>query len=61
MLAGQFTEPFAGVVVAPRTDPQYPIIATAWRVMIRFERYDRATLDAFVDLFRGRGPEDPVR
>jgi hypothetical protein len=61
VLAGRYTDPFDGVVVTPRTDAEHPVIATAWRVMLRLSRYDQRQLDSFLELFRGRGPEDPVR
>ena len=49
------------VLAVPRQDPQYAVILTAWRHRQRLGRFDRAAVDAFVDRFRGRGPENPVR
>lgn len=49
------------VLAVPGQDPRYPIILTAWRHRQRLGRFDRAAIEAFVDRFRGRGPENPVR
>lgn len=50
-----------GVVAVPRSDPKHAIILTAWEHGLRLERYAKEQVEAFVDLFRGRGPENPVR
>lgn len=50
-----------GVVAVPRTDPEHPLVLTAWEHALRLNGYDAAVVDQFVDLFRGRGPENPVR
>lgn len=60
-LAERFPGFWDGVLVVPRQDRQYPVIATAWRRWLRLKRFDEATLEQFVDAFRGRGPENPVR
>lgn len=49
------------VLAVPRPDPQYPLILTAWRHRFRLPRVDRAAAEQFVDAYRGRGPEKPVR
>lgn len=58
-LASRNQGDFDGVVVTPRTDPRYPIIVTAWRAMLRLDAYDPAQINAVVDIFLGRGPENP--
>ncbi|MDP6276923.1 MAG: hypothetical protein QGI11_00225 [Nitrospinota bacterium] len=37
------------------------VVLTAWTKRLNLERFDRAAAAAFIDLFRGRGPEHPVR
>lgn len=60
-LARPHTDPFEGVVVTPRSDAKHPLILTAWEHTLRLEAYDQAKVEQFVDAFRGRGPEMPVR
>lgn len=49
------------VLAVPRRDPEYALILTAWQHRQRLRAFDRQAVDAFVDRFRGRGPERPVR
>jgi hypothetical protein len=49
-----------GVVVAPREQTE-AVVLTAWRNMLRMPTWDHAQAEAFMDAFRGRGPENPVR
>lgn len=37
------------------------ILLTAWTKMLRLAKFDAASAAAFIDRFRGRGPEHPVR
>ncbi|NKW71809.1 DUF3105 domain-containing protein [Rhodobacteraceae bacterium R_SAG10] len=37
------------------------VVLTAWTKSLRLETFDAASAAAFVDAFRGRGPEQPVR
>jgi len=60
-LAKQFTGDWDGVIVVPRKDVEYPLILTAWEHGLRLEQFDKARIDQFIDIFRGRGPENPVR
>lgn len=50
-----------GVLAVPRLDSQHPLILTAWEHVLRLSSYDKDRVDQFVDAFRGRGPERPVR
>lgn len=50
-----------GVVAVPRTGGDHPIILTAWEHRLRLGQYDKNLIDTFVDEFRGRGPENPMR
>ncbi|HWI63402.1 MAG TPA: DUF3105 domain-containing protein [Symbiobacteriaceae bacterium] len=60
-LAGQYKGQWDGVVAVPRKDAKHAVILTAWEYALRLESWDQSRLDAFVDAFRGRGPENPVR
>ena len=52
---------FDGVVAVPRPDLGEGVILTAWTHFLRMESFDAAAAAAFVDRYRGRGPENPVR
>ncbi|MFQ5780474.1 MAG: DUF3105 domain-containing protein [Nitrospiria bacterium] len=50
-----------GILLVGRNDKAHPIILTAWRVLLRLKKVDMERVSSFVDAFRGRGPENPVR
>ena len=50
---------FSTVAAVPRDDPAFPIILTAWRHRQRLQTYDANQIRDFIDLFLGRGPENP--
>lgn len=50
-----------GVVVTPAPGIGEEVVLTAWRNILRLDPFDPAAAAAFVDRFRGRGPENPVR
>lgn len=60
-IATTHKEEFAGVIAVPREDKKHAVILTAWEHALRLEKFDQARIDQFVDVFRGRGPENPVR
>jgi hypothetical protein len=60
-LARQFKGDWDGVVVVPRKDANHAVILTAWEHALRLTEFDKAKIEQFVDVFRGRGPENPVR
>lgn len=62
-LASNYTARWESVVVAPNPndDPAAPYVLTAWQVRLRMQEYDPETVQAFLDAFRGRGPENSVR
>lgn len=60
-LTAKYSGPWDGVVAVPRTDADHPLILTAWENALRLTAYDQAKVEKFVDAFRGRGPENPVR
>lgn len=60
-LTTRYNGAWDAVVAVPRPDPQSVLILTAWRHRLRLPRVDRAATEQFVDAYRGRGPEKPVR
>jgi hypothetical protein len=56
-----FRGPWSGIVVAPRPGLGEEVIVTAWRNILRLEKWDRIIAAKFIDRFRGRGPENAVR
>ncbi len=52
---------WSGIVVAPAPALGAAVVLTAWRKVLRLDPFDAAAAAAFVDAFRGRGPENPVR
>jgi len=59
--AGLYGGQWDGVVVTPSPGIGKAVVMTAWRKMLRLDPFDPATAAAFVDAYRGRGPEHPVR
>ena len=60
-VAQKYRGAWDGVVAVPRSDATYPVILTAWEHSLKLDSFDQARIDSFVDTFRGRGPENPVR
>lgn len=60
-LTTQYKGQWDGVVAIPRPDSEDAAILTAWEHGLRLAAWDQALVDRFVDAFRGRGPENPVR
>ena len=58
---GQFRGPFSGVIAVKRPGLGQEIVLTAWQRRFRLDPFEPAAAAAFVDLFRGRGPENRVR
>jgi hypothetical protein len=50
-----------GVVLVNQKGVVPPLIFTAWRVKMPLNGYDTKKADQFLDSFRGRGPEHPIR
>ena len=59
--ASHFQDPWAGVVVIPMPGIGEEIILTAWTKELRLQKFDATSAAAFIDRFRGRGPEHAVR
>ncbi len=50
-----------GVVAVPAAGLGKAVVLTAWGKIIRLDEFDPAAAAAFIDQYRGRGPENPVR
>lgn len=59
--AGLFTGPWSGIVAVRKAGLGEKLILTAWRRILRLDRFEAAPAAAFIDAYRGRGPENPVR
>ncbi len=59
--AGLYGGPWSGLVVVPMPGLGDEVVLTAWERMLRLKPFDAPTAAAFVDTYRGRGPEHPVR
>lgn len=59
--AGIFRGQWSGIVLNPKPGIGKAIILTAWKRRFRLAPFDAAAAAAFIDRYRGRGPEHPVR
>ncbi|GEM85963.1 DUF3105 domain-containing protein [Meiothermus granaticius] len=59
--AQQFSGSWDGLVVVPKLGLGQSVELTAWNKLLRLESWDAPAAAAFIDAFRGRGPENPVR
>jgi hypothetical protein len=59
--AGIYTGPWSGVIVTKKAGLNRELVLTAWRKILRLKAFDAGVAAAFVDAYRGRGPEHPVR
>jgi hypothetical protein len=50
-----------GLVVTPKPGIGQKVALTAWTKLLRLEKFDASSAAAFIDMFRGRGPENPMR
>lgn len=57
----QYDGEWDAVLAVPREGQDNELVLTAWTYMLELEEYDEEMVDAFVDAYRGRGPENPVR
>lgn len=57
----QFRGEWSGVVAVKHPGLGQEVVLAAWQNLLRQEAFDPAAAAAFVDLFRGRGPENRVR
>jgi hypothetical protein len=59
--AALYRSMWSGIVVTPMPGLGQAVVLTAWRRMLRLDTFDAALAAAFIDAYRGRGPENPVR
>ena len=50
-----------GVVAVPSSGLGQAVVLTAWRKILKLDSFDPAAAAAFIDTYRGRGPERRVR
>lgn len=60
-LQKKFIGQWDGVLLVGQKNKETPVILTAWRVMLPLKGYDRERISQFLNAYRGRGPENPVR
>ena len=60
-LANTYTGTWAAFLAVPRSEMDHPLVLAAWRHLLPLETLDRQLVEAFVDRYIGRGPENPVR
>lgn len=58
---GLFRGQWSGLVMTPGAGLGTTIVLTAWRRTLRLKQFDAAAAAAFIDRYRGRGPENAVR
>ncbi|MFV2002254.1 MAG: DUF3105 domain-containing protein [Paracoccaceae bacterium] len=56
-----YDKPWQGVIVSQSPGLGSAVVLTAWTKSLRLERFDAAAAAAFLDAYRGRGPEKSVR
>lgn len=59
--ARQFPGIWDGLVVVPRADLGTTVVLTAWTKKLVLPEFDPKAAASFIDAYRGRGPENPVR
>ena len=56
-----YAGPFSGIVMTRQAGLGDKLVLTAWRKSLTLERFGAPAAAAFIDAYRGRGPENPVR
>ena len=59
--ADLYDYPLGGIVVAPKPGLGEAIVLTSWSRLLRLDPFDADAAAAFIDAYRGRGPESPIR
>ncbi len=59
--AGRYDNQWSGIVVTPAAGLGESIVLSAWTKRLRLDEFAAAPAAAFIDAYRGRGPENPVR
>ncbi len=58
---GIYTGQWDGLVVTPKRGIGQIVVLTAWTKKLTLEKFDPSVAAKFIDLYRGRGPENPMR
>ena len=56
-----YTSNWAAVTAVPHSGLDERVVMTAWGHRLRLDGFDPAPMAAFIEAYRGRGPENPVR
>ena len=56
-----YTNQWGGIVVTPMSGLGEQVVLTAWTKRLMQKKFDIASAAAFIEKFRGRGPENPIR
>lgn len=59
--ADRFSGPWDGIVLTPKPGLEEEIVLTAWTKKLAMPDFDPQMAATFIDEYRGRGPENPVR
>ena len=59
--SGLYSGPFSGIVMTRQPGLGDKLVLTAWRKSLTLDGFDAPAAAAFIDAYRGRGPENPVR
>ena len=59
--AREFSGYWDGLVVVPRPGLGEEVVLTAWTHKLRLPEFEPEAAATFIDAYRGRGPENPVR
>ncbi len=59
--AREFPGYWDGLVVVPRPGLGEEVVLTAWNHKLRLPEFESEAAATFIDAYRGRGPENPVR
>ncbi len=59
--ADLYDYPRGGIVLAPKPGLREAIVLTAWTRLLHLEPFDADAAAAFIDTYRGRGPESRIR
>jgi hypothetical protein len=59
--AALFHEDRDGIIVVPYPGLGEEIVLTAWQRRLRLSQFDPSAVAAFIDGFRGHGPERQIR
>ncbi|HEY9761400.1 MAG TPA: DUF3105 domain-containing protein [Trichocoleus sp.] len=57
----QFPGAWDGLVVVPSPGLGETIVLTAWKHKLELSQFNAEAASTFIDTYRGRGPENPVR